>query len=80
MSHIAFTGMGSIVGLHFSGPRANKIRCCVFSGLLEKHNYVGQRAFIALDVCHEDGHINTVIQAFGELFSSLANCIEKGDL
>lgn len=76
---ITFTGMGSMVGLHFSGPHADKTRRCVFLGLLEKKVYVGQRGFIALNVCHEDEHIDAVLGAFGEVFSSLAACIEKRD-
>lgn len=76
---ITFTGMGSMVGLHFSGQHADKIRRCVFLGLLEKRVYVGQRGFIALNVCHEKAHIAIVLQAFGEVFNSIANCIEKFD-
>jgi glutamate-1-semialdehyde 2,1-aminomutase len=76
---ITFTGMGSMVGLHFSGQHADKIRRCVFLGLLEKRVYVGQRGFIALNVCHEKAHIEIVLQAFGEVFNSIANCIEKFD-
>jgi hypothetical protein len=44
---ITLIGMGSMVGLHFSTPQADKLRRCVFLDLLEKNVYVGQRGFIA---------------------------------
>jgi glutamate-1-semialdehyde 2,1-aminomutase len=76
---ITFTGMGSMVGLHFSGPHADKIRRCMFLGLLERKVYVGQRGFIALNVCHGDEHIDVVLRAFGEVFNTISGCIEKSN-
>jgi glutamate-1-semialdehyde 2,1-aminomutase len=77
LHEMTFTGMGSMVGLHFSGLNADKIRRFVFLGLLEKNVYVGQRGFIALNVCHEDGHIDTVLQAFEKVLISIATCVEN---
>jgi glutamate-1-semialdehyde 2,1-aminomutase len=74
---INFAGMGSMVGFHFSSPQADKMRRCVFLDLLEKNVYVGQRGFIALNVCHEDEHIDTVLQAFEKVLISIATCVEN---
>jgi hypothetical protein len=37
----------------------------------------GQRGFVALNVCHEDEHVDTVLQAFGDVFSNVSNWTEK---
>lgn len=38
---------------------------------------VEQRGFIALNVCHEDEHIDTVLQAFGKGLINIATCVEN---
>jgi glutamate-1-semialdehyde aminotransferase len=77
LHEMTFTEMGSMVGLHFSSPQADKMRRCVFLDLLEKNVYVGQRGFIALNVCHEDEHIDTVLQAFEKVLISIATFVEN---
>ena len=75
LDDISITGFGSMVGVHFSGQHANNIRRFIFLHLLDAGVYIGQRGFIALNICHRKEHIMAVVQAFEIAFRELRSII-----
>lgn len=57
------TGFGSVVGYGFTGPHADLIRESFFYYMAKKRIYTGIRGFMALNILHEESHIDRVSQA-----------------
>ncbi|KAF9881655.1 aminotransferase class-III [Colletotrichum karsti] len=60
---VTFTGFGSVIGVHFNGPSADNLRDLFFFYLLSRRIYVGRRGFLALNITHEEEHVNRVLEA-----------------
>lgn len=64
---VTATGLGSCVGLHFAGPTPDRLRDCLFLFLLGRGVYVGKRGFVSVNLVHEEGHVDALLQAVGEI-------------
>ncbi|OLN81218.1 Beta-phenylalanine transaminase [Colletotrichum chlorophyti] len=62
-SIVTLSGFGSVVGVHFKGPAAEKLRDLFFFYLISKGVYVGRRGFLALNLTHEEEHVDRVLKA-----------------
>ncbi|KAL2071016.1 hypothetical protein VTL71DRAFT_14042 [Oculimacula yallundae] len=62
-------GWGSVVGVRFQGPQADKLRELYYFFLLSQRIYSGFRGFLALNITHSQEHVDQLISAV-ELFCS----------
>ncbi|KAI8244847.1 hypothetical protein K4K55_004098 [Colletotrichum sp. SAR 10_96] len=62
-SILTLSGFGSVIGVHFNGPSADNLRDLFFFYMLSKRIYVGRRGFLALNITHEEEHVNRVLAA-----------------
>lgn len=60
---VAMAGTGSAVGIAFQGEDAEKLRKLFYFYLLRKRIYIGARGFIALNITHEEEHVERALQA-----------------
>lgn len=65
-SILTLSGFGSVIGVHFNGPSADNLRDLFFFYMLSKRIYVGRRGFLALNITHEEEHINRVLEVAKE--------------
>ncbi|KAK2034478.1 aminotransferase class-III [Colletotrichum zoysiae] len=65
-SIVTLTGFGSVIGVHFNGPLADKLLDLFFFYLLEKRIYVGRRGFLALNLTHGEEHTSRVLDVVRE--------------
>ena len=56
-------GFGSIVGFGFNGPDADEVREAFFYYMAKKRVYIGPRGFMALNILHEEKHIEIALDA-----------------
>lgn len=56
-------GFGSVVRFGFNGPDADEVREVLFYYMAKKRVYVGPRGFMALNILHEEKHIETALDA-----------------
>ncbi|KAL2671590.1 hypothetical protein Neosp_014180 [[Neocosmospora] mangrovei] len=61
---IQASGIGSMIGLHFLGPAAAKLRDALFFYMLGKQVYIGKRGFLSLSLAHEPEHIQRFLDEF----------------
>lgn len=66
---VAITGYGSTVGVTFLGGDGDKRRKLFYFYLLGKRIYIGQRGFIALNLAHDESHVERALQAVREFCS-----------
>lgn len=60
------TGMGSCIGIHFSGTDANELRNAFYYHHLQRGLWLGQRGFLALNFAHVEADVNKVLDAVKE--------------
>lgn len=65
-SIVTLSGFGSVIGLHFNGPSAEKLRDLFFFYMLHNRIYVGRRGFLALNLTHKEEHVNRVLEVVNE--------------
>lgn len=63
---LAATGMGSCIGIHFSGKEAGVLRQLFYHHHLQRGLWLGQRGFLALNFAHVDGDIDKFLEAVKE--------------
>lgn len=61
---IRANGLGSVVGLKFSGLAANRLRDAFFFYMLGKQMYIGKRVFFSINLTHEAEHVKKFLDAF----------------
>ncbi|KAF7555475.1 hypothetical protein G7Z17_g2157 [Cylindrodendrum hubeiense] len=61
---IEASGMGSMVGVRFSGPAQARLRDCLFFYMLSRGVYMGKRGFVSLNLTHEEKHIDQLLDSF----------------
>lgn len=61
------TGLGSAVGFHFSGEKGAVLRDALYFLLLEKGMMIGRRGFVSLNLVHEKGHIERLLDGIRKL-------------
>ncbi|CAG7562631.1 unnamed protein product [Fusarium equiseti] len=59
-------GVGSCVGIHFTGQDGDTLRELLFFHLLSKGLWIARRGFLALNFTHEDSHISQFLDGFRE--------------
>ncbi|GKT47357.1 beta-phenylalanine transaminase [Colletotrichum spaethianum] len=70
-SIVTLTGFGSVIGVHFNGALADKLRDLFFFYLLDKRIYVGRRGFLALNLTHGEDHISRVLDTVKEFCAEI---------
>ncbi|KAL0944528.1 aminotransferase class-iii [Colletotrichum truncatum] len=70
-SIVTLTGLGSVIGVHFNGSSADHLRDCFFFYLISKRIYVGRRGFIALNITHEEEHVNRLLEVAREFSNEI---------
>lgn len=60
------TGVGSMVGFQFSGERSAVLKDALYFFLLGKGMMIGKRGFVSLNLVHERGHIDNVLDGIRE--------------
>jgi glutamate-1-semialdehyde 2,1-aminomutase len=58
------SGFGSHIAIHFSGPEGSDLLRLLYFYLLGRRIYTGARGFLALNLMHEQGHVERVLVAF----------------
>ncbi|KAH7127295.1 putative glutamate-1-semialdehyde 2,1-aminomutase [Dactylonectria macrodidyma] len=61
---IGANGMGSMIGIRFNGPDQTRLRDCFFLYMLSRGIYLGKRGFVALNLVHEEQHIDQLLDSF----------------
>ncbi|KFY92624.1 hypothetical protein V500_04121 [Pseudogymnoascus sp. VKM F-4518 (FW-2643)] len=56
-------GWGSVVGIYFNGPDAATLRETLYFYMLNNNIYMGPRGFIALNITHEQEHVDMMLAA-----------------
>lgn len=56
-------GFGSLVGVHFLGPRSEDLLATFYFHMVSKGIYMGHRGFLCLSIVHEQEHIDAAINA-----------------
>ncbi|KAM5341433.1 hypothetical protein ACJ41O_014464 [Fusarium nematophilum] len=62
-------GVGSCIGIYFSGDNGDLMRELCFFHLLSRGLWIGRRGFLALNFAHEDRDIDQFLEAFKEFLS-----------
>lgn len=60
------TGLGSVAGVAFKGPDAAALQSAFYFFLLTRKIYMGHRGFLALNIMHEESHIQELLDAVRE--------------
>lgn len=63
------SGFGSVVGVRFNGPEADKLKELFYFFLLSRRIYIAHRGFLALNLTHGQEHVDRmlhVVKEFGD--------------
>jgi glutamate-1-semialdehyde 2,1-aminomutase len=60
------TGIGSMVGFQFSGEQSAVLKDASYFFLLGKGMMIGRRGFVSLNLVHERGHIEKLLDGIRE--------------
>lgn len=63
---IVVRGFGSTVGMYFQGPNSDELKRAWYYFLLSKRIHIGARGFFALNIMHEEKHVQQVLDAARE--------------
>ncbi|KAK7890835.1 hypothetical protein LTR67_008047 [Exophiala xenobiotica] len=58
------SGFGSVVGLKWHGKEAEKLRELFYFYLLSQHVYIAHRGFLALNLVHDETHVQRMLHVF----------------
>ena len=52
-----------MVGIHYHGPNPDVLRESFFFHMLSRGIYIGKRGFLALNIKHEEKHVQLAVEA-----------------
>jgi len=67
-----FSGYGSAIGVHFSGPNSEALREYFYFTLLREGISIGRRGFISLNLMHTEASIDCLLEAVSAFLNEIA--------